>query len=59
MGQKSKEKILYGELLDKLKIFGDFNDNLKSMNIIEFAMFYNEISMNIKNDNLFYNLLNN
>ena len=39
MGQKSKEKILYGELLDKLKIFGDFNDNLKSMNIINLQCF--------------------
>ena len=61
--EKNKEEI-YGEFLDKLEIFREYNDNLKSnfsttMNFNEFTMFYNEISMNIKNDNLFDYLLNN
>ena len=49
--------------MDKLEIFREYNDNLKgsfstTMNFNEFAMFYNEISMNIKDDNLFDYLLN-
>ena len=62
-GKKNREEI-YGEFLDKLEIFREYNDNLKSsfsttMTFNEFAMFYNEISMNIKDDNLFDYLLNN
>ena len=61
--KKNKEEI-YGEFLDKLEIFREYNDNLKScfsttMNFNEFVMFYNEISMNIKDDNLFDYLINN
>ena len=61
--KKNKEEV-YGEFLDKLEIFREYNDNLKgsfstTMNFNEFAMFYNEISMNIKDDNLFDYLLNN
>ena len=61
--KKNKEEV-YGEFLDKLEIFREYNDNLKasfssSMTFSEFAMFYNEISMNIRDDNLFDYLLNN
>ena len=61
--KKNKEEV-YGEFLDKLEIFREYSDNLKgsfstTMNFNEFAMFYNEISMNIKDDNLFDYLLNN
>ena len=61
--KKNKEEV-YGEFLDKLEIFREYNDNLKgsfstTMTINEFVMFYNEISMNIKDDNLFDYLLNN
>ena len=61
--KKNKEEV-YGEFLDKLEIFREYNDNLKgsfstTMNFNEFAKFYNEISMNIKDDNLFDYLLNN
>ena len=61
--KKNKEEV-YGEFLDKLEIFREYNDNLKSsfsssMTFNEFAMFYNEISMNIRDDNLFDYLLNN
>ena len=56
MRRKIKKK--YGEFLDKLEIFREYNNNLKSSFISsitfnEFAMFYNEISMNIRDDNLF------
>jgi Ca2+-binding EF-hand superfamily protein len=61
--KKNKEEI-YGEFLDKLEIFREYNDNLKSsysntMSFNDFVMFYNEISMNIKDDNLFEYLMNN
>ena len=61
--KKNKEEV-YGEFLDKLEIFREYNDNLKAsfsttMNFNEFEMFYNEISMNIRDDNLFDYLLNN
>jgi Ca2+-binding EF-hand superfamily protein len=61
--KKTKEEV-YGEFLDKLEIFREYNDNLKgnfstTMNYNEFINFYNEISMNIKDDNLFDYLLNN
>ena len=61
--KKSKEEV-YGEFLDKLEIFREYNDNLKAsfsttMNFNEFAKFYSEISMNIKDDNLFDYMLNN
>jgi len=61
--KKNKEEV-YGEFLDKLEIFREYNDNLKasfssSMTFSEFAMFYSEISMSIRDDNLFDYLLNN
>ena len=61
--KKNKEEV-YGEFLDKLEIFREYNDNLKgnfstTMNYNEFIKFYNEISMNIKDDNLFDYILNN
>ena len=61
--KKNKEEV-YGEFLDKLEIFREYNDNLKagfssSMIFSEFAMFYSEISMSIRDDNLFDYLLNN
>ena len=62
-GRKSREEE-FGDFLDKLEIFREYNDNLKmsystTMNLNEFLKFYNEISMCIKDDNLFDNILSN
>ena len=62
-GRKSREEE-FGDFLDKLEIFREYNDNLKmsystTMNLNEFLKFYTEISMCIKDDNLFDNILSN
>ena len=62
-GRKRREEE-FGEFLDKLEIFREYNDNLKmsystTMNFNEFLRFYSEISMSIKDDNLFDNILYN
>ena len=62
-GRKSREEE-FGDFLDKLEIFREYNDNLKmsystTMNLNEFLKFYTEISMNIKDDNIFDKILNN
>ena len=62
-GRKSREEE-FGDFLDKLEIFREYNDNLKmsystTMNLNEFLKFYTEISMFIKDDNLFDNILIN
>ena len=62
-GRKRSEEELE-EFLDKLEIFREYNDNLKmsystTMNFNEFLRFYSEISMSIKDDNLFDNILYN
>ena len=62
-GRKRREEE-FGEFLDKIEIFREYNDNLKmsystTMNFNEFLRFYSEISMSIKDDNLFDNILYN
>ena len=62
-GRKSREEE-FGDFLDKLEIFREYNDNLKmsystTMNLNGFLKFYTEISMLIKDDNLFDNILIN
>ena len=62
-GRKSKEEE-FGDFLDKLEIFREYNDNLKMtystiMNLNDFLKFYTEISMSIKDDNSFDNVLSN
>jgi len=62
-GRKRREEE-FGEFLDKIEIFREYNDNLKmsystTMNFNEFLKFYSEISMSIKDDNLFDNILFN
>ena len=64
INEKKNQEEVYGDFLDKLEIFREYNDNLKgnfskAMNFNEFTMFYNEISMNIKDDNLFDYILSN
>ena len=62
-GRKSREEE-FGDFLDKLEIFREYNDNLKmsystTMNLNEFLKFYGEISISIKDDYLFDNILSN
>jgi Ca2+-binding EF-hand superfamily protein len=62
-GRKRREEE-FSEFLDKIEIFREYNDNLKmsystTMNFNEFLRFYSEISMSIKDDNLFDNILYN
>ena len=62
-GRKRREEE-FGEFLDELEIFREYNDNLKmnystTISFNEFLKFYSEISMSVKDDNLFDNILYN
>ena len=55
---------VYGEFLDILEIYREYVNNLKggfinSINFDDFKQFYGEISMSIKDDNAFENMMKN
>ena len=55
---------VYGEFLDILEIYREYVNNLKggfinTINFDDFKQFYGEISMSIKDDNVFENMMKN
>ena len=55
---------VYGEFLDILEIYREYVNNLKggfinTINFEDFKQFYGEISMSIKDDNVFENMMKN
>ena len=62
-GKKSSNEV-FGEFLDMLEIYREYIYNLKggyiiSINFEDFKQFYSEISLSIKDDNIFENMMVN